>query len=483
MILRAALISTLAVLLGLPAGAGAQDAGPVPASASAPASAPAPAPAPAASASLPATSSTFSPLSNCLAQLRQELPSRVSAQTFERFTAEAQDLRPAVEAATRSQPEFQQTLSDYVSRRVNEQRMAPGREIMKNESAALQAIEQRQGVDGPTTVAVFGVETDYGRVRGSYPVVDATLGRACLNLQAADRKEHFFTALWLLQEGVVQPEDFKGSWAGAFGLTQFMPATFVRTMASADGSPRADIIHSVPDALATTARYLRQLGWVPGVPWAVEVKVPLDLARQWNAPEGEHGCLGNNAPSGKCRRVAQWAADGVERADGRPLVRTEGPADSLDLLTNAALLMPAGAPGPAWLVTANYQAVWRYNRADAYALAIGLLSDAFRGSAPQRVPWPTDDAGLSRAEFMELQSLLHTLGHCDMAIDGVPGPKTGAAIRDEERKLGLVPTGRGGQKVLAALRKVTPSAACGVAPAASTSTSTSAAPAPGATAD
>jgi lytic murein transglycosylase len=467
MIFRIALGLTATVLLGLPFTAGAQDAGSSSGapSASLPASAASAAPTASSTASTPGP--TLAPLSDCLAQLRRELPSRVSADTFDRFTVEAQDLRPIIQGATSSQPEFQQTIWDYVTRRVNEQRMAPGREIMKNEAAALQAIEQRQGVDGPTTVAVFGVETDYGRVRGSYPVVDATLGRACLNLQAADRKENFFSALWLLQDGVVQPEDFKGSWAGAFGLTQFMPATFVRTMASADGSPRADIVHSVPDALATTARYLRQLGWVPGVPWAVEVKVPPDIARQWNAPESEHACLGNGAPTGKCRRVAQWAVDGVERVDGRPLVRTEQPVDSLDLLTNAALLMPAGAPGPAWLITANYQAVWRYNRADSYALAIGLLSDAFRGSAPQQVSWPTDDAGLSRAEFTELQSLLQRLGHCDVTIDGVPGPKTAAAIRDEERKLGLVPTGRGGQKLLAALRKVEPGSACGAAPAAS----------------
>jgi len=461
-------IHHLAVWLALPVLGCAQLVQPAPPAASTSAAASAPAStAPTMPAAAAAETPTFPPLSYCVGQLRRELPSKVKPETFDEYTAQAQDLRPAIDSATRSQPEFQQTIWDYITRRVNDQRMAPGREIMKNEAAALQAIEQRLGVDGPTTVGVYGVETDYGRVRGSYPVVDATLGRACLNLQAADRKEHFFTALWLLQEGVVRPEEFKGSWAGAFGLTQFMPATFVRTMTSADGSSRPDIIHSVPDALATTARYLRQLGWVPGVPWAVEVKVPLDLARQWNAPESEHACLGESASTGKCRRVAQWAVDGVTRVDGRPLVRTDGPIDAFEPLTNAALLMPAGAQGPAWLVTANYQAVWRYNRADAYALAIGLLSDAYRGAPPQRVPWPTDDAGLSRTEFIELQSLLRQLGHCDMVVDGVPGPKTAAAIRDEESKLGNVPTGRGGQKLLAALRKVEPSTACGPATGAS----------------
>src|SRR6185436_15094914 len=111
---------------------------------------------------------------------------------------------------------------------------------------------------------------DYGRVGGTWPVVDATLSRACLNLKSAERKQHFFAALWLLQEGVVRREDFKGSWAGAFGMTQFMPATFARHMSDGDGGPAADIIHSVPDALATTARYIRGLGWNEGLPWGVE---------------------------------------------------------------------------------------------------------------------------------------------------------------------------------------------------------------------
>jgi len=282
------------------------------ASASAPSVTAAAVPASAASASAPPPN--FPPLSDCVAQLRRELPSKVKASTFDEYTAQAQDLRPAIDSATRSQPEFQQTIWDYITRRVNDQRMAPGREIMKTEAAALEAIEQRLGVDGATTVGVYGVETDYGRVRGSYPVVDATLGRACLNLQAADRKDHFFTALWLLQEGMVQPDEFKGSWAGAFGLTQFMPGVFVRTMAAADGSQRPDIIHSVPDALATTARYLRQLGWVPGVPWAVEVKVPLDLARQWNAPESEHGEFEDSKSSHRNAAVIGFSSASVAYA-------------------------------------------------------------------------------------------------------------------------------------------------------------------------
>lgn len=391
------------------------------------------------------------PLSACIATLRQELPAHrdVSPQTFDAHTRAAQDLRPVIEAATRAQPEFRIAIWDYLARRVDAQRIEEGRELLRQEAAALDAIERRHGVDPATTVAVLGVETDYGRFVGRYPVVDATLSRACLNLASRERKQHFFDALWLLQEGVVRQEDFRGSWAGAFGMTQFMPGTFRQYLRDDAASPPSDIIGSRADALATTARYLRGLGWVAGRPWGVEVRVPSALA-SLNAPEGDHACLATPNGGGKCRTVQQWSQAGVTRADGLPLLQ---PA-STDLApaTRAALLLPAGAEGPAWLITPNYQAIWRYNRSDTYALAIGLLSDALRGAPPPRTAWPTDDPGLSRAEFRQLQQLLLARGHCEVVVDGSEGPRTGEAIRREETRLGWTASGRAGSKLLAALQ-------------------------------
>lgn len=405
-------------------------------------------------APLAACSQPAETLNDCIALFRKDLPAfpKVTPETFDTYTRNVQDLRPVIDNATRSQPEFELPVWDYLARRTDAQRVAQGIELLKRESEALDAIQKRNGVAAATTVAVFGVETDYGRVKGAYPVVDATLSRACLNKKSSERKEHFFTALWLLQEGVVQPDDFKGSWAGAFGMTQFMPGTFVHYMSDGDGAPKADIIHSVPDALATTARYLRGLGWTDGVPWAVEVRVPPAVALQWNALESEHACLSQSTPSGKCQAVAQWVVNGVTRVDGTSLVKADAEVNRLDPNTNAALLMPAGAQGPAWLATPNYQAIWRYNRADSYALAIGLLSDSLRGGPAQKTPWPTDDGGISRAEFRELQALLLRRGHCDVRVDGATGPRTSAAIREEERRLGWTETGRGGEKILRTLR-------------------------------
>jgi membrane-bound lytic murein transglycosylase B len=424
-----------------------------------------------------AAAQELAPMGDCIAELRRELPlhPEVSTPTFDAETAAAGDLRQLIGAATSSQPEFELPIWDYLSRRVDAQRVAEGAALMTREAATLATLATRQGVDGATAVAVFGIETDYGRVRGRYPVVDATLSRACLNLKSAERKQQLFAALRLLQDGIVQRADFMGSWAGAFGMTQFMPGTYVRYMRDGPAEPPADIVHSVPDALATTARFLRGLGWVEDQPWGIEVSVPPGLADA-NALESDHACLASGQPAGKCRSVEQWAAAGVSPVSVNGMLpaspspsASEPTAPSMSTAATipstvttrfapglskvrAALLMPAGIKGPAWLVTSNYQAIWRYNRADAYALAIGLLSDALRGAPPQRAAWPTDDPGLSRAEFVELQALLLAHGHCDLRVDGADGPRTRAAIAEEESRLGRPPTGRPGARLLGQLR-------------------------------
>ena len=397
------------------------------------------------------------PLSACVAALRQELPRHrdVSPRTFEQYTREVQDLRPVIESASRSQPEFEIPIWDYLARRVDARRIEDGRALLQEQADALAAIARRQHVEPAVSVAVFGIETDYGRVAGRYPVIDATLSRACLDLRSRERKQHFFDALWLLQQGVVQPDDFSGSWAGAFGLTQFMPGTFRRFMADTDGSGRVDIVHNVGDALATTARYLASLGWIEGRRWGIEVRVPPSLVAA-NALESDHACLAEAQPADNCRSARAWSEAGLTRIDGSPLVQADPAAGLADPDTPAALLMPAGAQGPAWLVTPNYQAIWRYNRADTYALAIGLLADALHGDPAQRVAWPTDDPGLSRAEFRELQQLLLERGHCEVSVDGAEGPRTRAAIRAEELRLDRPDTGRAGRKLLETLRTAAP---------------------------
>jgi hypothetical protein len=219
-----------------------------------------------------------------------------------------------------------------------------------------------------------------------------------------------------------------GSWAGAFGQTQFMPSTFLRLAVDLEGTGRRDIVDSVPDAIGSTANYLRHAGWRPGVAWGFEVKLP----------EGYSG------PSGRRHKapMSAWAARGIARVDGRPLGEGE-----------AGLLLPAGATGPAFLVTSNFDAIYSYNAAESYALAIAHLADRLAGGGPFVTPWPTDDPGLSRAERRELQRLLTQRGYDVGEPDGAIGNKTREAIADFQRKIGRSPDGRPSAKVLAALRQ------------------------------
>lgn len=408
-------------------------------------------------AAMPAASAPPGPeFSRCVDQLRQELPQhpKVRPETFELHTRQAQDLRTPIDTATQSQPEFQLPIWDYLARLVDPLRVDDGRGIVAREAAALAQLAATYRIDPATVVAIFGIESDFGRLKGRYPVVDATLGRACLGLSNRERKAHFFAALWLLQEGQVRAEEFRGSWAGAFGMTQFMPGTYVRYQADGDGDGRIDTYHSVADALATTANYLKSLGWVEDLPWGIEVQAPRDLARAWSSAEREHACLASQEPGGRCRRLDQWAALGVVRADGQPLTTVQRLwAGALPTL-GWALLTPAGANGPAWLVSRNFQVIWNYNRADSYALAIGLLSSALRQEPGVRAAWPTAEAqwALSRAGISALQQLLVAAGQCGLDIDGYDGPMTRQAIRAEERRRGLPETGRPTSPLLEKMR-------------------------------
>src|SRR5690606_13109746 len=193
--------------------------------------------------------------------------------------------------------------------------------------------------------------------------------------------------------------------------TQFMPSTYARIAVDFDGDGRRDLVDSIPDALASTAHYLQRAGWRTGQPWGYEVRLPA-------------GFDTSQAGRGKRRTVAAWTAQGGTRTDGGPL-----PAGD----TRAAVIAPTGANGPAFMVFRNYDAIYSYNAAESYALAIAALADRLRGGDGLRTPWPTDDPGLSRAERRELQQRLLARGHDIGTADGVVGNATRRAIRDEQQ--------------------------------------------------
>lgn len=333
-----------------------------------------------------------------------------------------------VVSASKSQPEFKTPIWDYLAFLVDEERVADGQAMMREHDAVLRAAEARFGVDRHVIAAVWGVETDYGREMGSNFIPHSLASLVC----ETGRRQSFWrgeliAALKLVDRGDLPLEDLRGSWAGAFGQTQFIPSTYQRLAVDIDGDGRRDLVRSIPDALGSTANYLNRAGWRTGESWLIEAKVP----------------RGYNGPSGRKNRasLATWAQRGVTRADGAAL---SGGAQ-------AGLLLPAGAAGPAFLVFRNFDAIYAYNQAESYALAISHLADRLAGYPPFRTPWPTDDPGLSRAERLDLQHRLIAAGYDIGEADGKIGPVTRGAIAEAEASRGLPVTGRAGQRIYNAL--------------------------------
>lgn len=370
-------------------------------------------------------------LTRCLAGLRPEAErAGVERATFEQLTAPLKADLSLVDLLD-SQPEFRTPLWDYLAGLVDDERVADGRAQLAQWRAVLDAVERRYGVDAATVVAVWGVESNYGRSVGKRRVVDSLATLSCFGRRQAFFRGELFSAMQIVQRGDVAADAMLGSWAGAFGQTQFMPSTYLRLAVDFDGDGRRDLVGNTADALASTANFLAQGGWRSGQPWGYEVKLP---------PGFDPVGTGRRAK----RPLAEWSARGVRRVDGAPL---DGPAQDV------ALLLPTGAAGPAFIVFRNFDVIYGYNAAESYALAIAHLADRLRDGGPIRTPWPTDDPGLSRAERRELQALLLARGHAIGEVDGMLGAASRTAIRAEQARLGMESSGRAGQKLLTALRQ------------------------------
>ena len=328
---------------------------------------------------------------------------------------------------SRSQPEFRTPIWDYMAFLVDPERIADGKTMLDRHGRTLAAVERAYAVDRIVIAALWGIESDYGRIKGEF-----FMPHALANVICAGRKPQMFTGeliagLRLVQRGDVKLADLRSSWASAFGQTQFIPTTYQRLAVDFDGDGRRDLVNSVPDALASSANFLRKAGWSDAMPWGFEVTVP----------KGYSGPTGRKAKAA----LSAWAQRGIKRADGRPLKGGY----------SAGLIRPAGAAGPAFLVTRNFDALYSYNAAESYALAIGHLADRLRGGGPLAAKWPTDDPGLTRRERLELQRLLLAAGYAIGEADGKIGPVTVAAIKEAQAKAGLKPDGRPGRAIYRAL--------------------------------
>ncbi len=353
----------------------------------------------------------------------------VSRGLFQSYTASlTPDLR--IMDLLDNQPEFTKSFWDYLDILVTDERIENGRALLEKYRATFDAVEKVYGVDRHIVAAIWGVETNYGAIGGDRPVVRSTATLACVGRRQKYFREEFLSALEILQRGDVKPDRLVGSWAGAFGPTQFMPTTFKRYAVDFDRDGRRDVVDSVADLIASTANNLRQDGWVSGQTWGYEVVVPATL----NFMLTDHR---------RMQTIGDWERQGLTRPGGKPFPR---PGD------RAFLLLPAGVQGPGFLMLPNFRTIMKYNPAEAYALAIGHLADRLRGAKPFAQQWPRYERVLSRTERLELQQLLVRHGYDVGEPDGHLGVKTRSAIRDFQAKAGQVPDGFASVSVLDRLR-------------------------------
>lgn len=356
---------------------------------------------------------------SCVQQLQsQALSGGVSQNTVEQVLAKVQ-FTPRVIELDRKQPEFTESFTNYYNRRVNQQRIDRGRELFAQHRELLYRIADDYGVQPQYLLSFWGLETNFGTYFGNTPVLDSLATLAC-----DDRRSTFFTgellgALKIIDNGDVPPARMVGSWAGAMGHTQFMPSVFLRYALDADNDGRRDLWGSVPDALTSAANFLKGIGWKEGERWGREVRLPKGF------PYEEAGL-------DKSRPLSEWSRLGVKRTNGAALPQED---------MKAALVVPAGHQGPAFLVYDNFRAIMRWNRSEFYAISVGMLADQIAGRDGLVQRPPADAPRITRDQALALQTRLQEKGFDAGTPDGIIGSATKNAIRQFQKAQGLIPDG------------------------------------------
>ncbi|MBV8919061.1 MAG: lytic murein transglycosylase [Bradyrhizobium sp.] len=367
---------------------------------------------------------------NCVAAMWPDAARRnITQDNFQRFTAGlTPDLR--IMDLLDAQPEFTKSIWDYLDILVNDNRLAKGKEILATYRREFDATEKAYGVDRFIIAAIWGIESNYSTQIGDRSVLQSTATLACIGRRQAYFRDEFLSALEILNRGDLQVEQMHGSWAGAFGPTQFMPTAFKRYAVDANGDGRRNVVDDPADLIASTANNLKKDGWQTGQSWGYEVIVPQNF----------NYMLADRA---KLMTLSQWDNLGVRRPNGQPYPH---PADK------AYLLAPAGAAGPGFLMLQNFRVIMKYNPAEAYALAIGHFADRLRGGQPFVQAWPRQERELSRTERLELQQLLADRGFYRGTPDGQFGGQTRDALRSFQASIGVPADGFATAEMLDRLR-------------------------------
>lgn len=365
---------------------------------------------------------------DCLVSLWPMAQARgITQATFERELNAIEPDMPIIDLM-RKQPEFERPLWSYLDTLVTKQRIAKGKQMLAKYKASWPRMRERFGVEPAVLVALWAVETNYGKNIGGKPVIRSTATLACIGRRQDYFRNELMAALEIVQAGDVPSQHLHGSWAGAFGHTQFMPSTFRPYAVDFDGDGHKNIVDSVLDALASTANNLKSDGWQAGKTWGYEIKLPPSF---------------NLSLTGQALTLNEWSQRGIARANGKPFPRGE----DLGILT-----LPTGASGPKFLLLKNFEALHRYNGSEPYAYAVGHLADRMIGGGAFIGKWPRHLRMLSAEERQELQQRLTRLGFDTGGTEGRMGNKTRAAIRGYQAKTGLPADGFATPQLLQKLR-------------------------------
>ena len=354
---------------------------------------------------------------------------------------------PEVVEAANFQPEYVKPIGEYIDRAVSDKRVETGKQKLVENQALLGSLETRYGVDRYVILAIWGVESNYGTQPGDKNVIRSLATLICTGTKAQFAKPQLVSALKILQRGDIGLDAMNGSWAGAMGHTQFIPTTYNSYAVDQDGDGKRDIWGNIPDALASTASYLKVSGWRPGETWGYEVALP-------------KGFDPKRVNENTLKPLGEWQKIGIVRVNGEAYPR---------LTDKASLFAPEGVRGPSFLVLNNFRAILHYNVAKSYALAVGHLADRIRGGGHFVHPWPTDETHLSLEQRTEFQRLLIAQGLMTGEPDGVIGPATLEAVKTYQRSKGLGVDGYPSLTLLKRLQSEPPPPAAAQAPPATVS--------------
>lgn len=332
-----------------------------------------------------------------------------------------------------NQPEFSRAIWDYLDRAISQTRADNARAKIAEHRSLLSLIEQAYGVDAEIIVAIWGLESSFGAILGDYDAIQALATLAYDGRRTGYGRSQLIGALKIIQNGYAARSELKGSWAGAMGHTQFIPTTYLAYAIDHDGDGRRDIWNNLGDVFASTANYLSVSGYRQNEAWGVEVRLPTEFDY----------ALADGAVR---KPLVEWAALGAKSTNSESLL------SRFDPNLRGRLILPAGARGPAFLAFPNFDAILKYNRSTAYALAVSFLSEEAAGRSSAVVSlWPRDDRPLSLDERKTLQQALADRGYDPGPVDGIIGAGTKKALRAWQKDTGLPADGYASSAVLNAL--------------------------------